>query len=326
MSRRQMLFALAISLGLGPIVVACHSPTTATGPTSPTQIPTNAPPSPTPANASTTYWKPRIAIVWPHDAQNKATPVEQSRLVNISLWPTGPANCTQPPTLPTTLYVARNNDPVAPVPIQPRWVVRDDGGSRFPSLEYNDIPADLVADPHARFSFVAGLASNVWVHGADSRTVQPNPVIPQGYADGTPKQIDPRIQVVWPHDEHGKPIPAETAHQVNIAVDIFAHNTLNSVRPGAALGKVALLVATGNAPLQFYPNNDQPMPSVQTTYPVNGQTYPRWVFNNVPVDPSTTYHFAVMVLGNVESFPNLWTHGGDGRTNLPTPPPPASCP
>ncbi|HEX5415572.1 MAG TPA: hypothetical protein VFZ25_07890 [Chloroflexota bacterium] len=330
MSRRQLLRALGLTIaaGLAPLVVGCRPPTPPTGSTPGTggAGPTvAAPPAPTTAQDSPTYWNPRIAIVWPHGSGNNATPLEQSSWVNISVWPTGPADCQQPPTLPATLYVARNNDPVEPVPVQPRWIVRDDGGSRFPSLEYDSIPADLVADPHARFSFVAGLASNVWVHGVDPRTVERNPVLPRGFADGTPEQVDPRIQVVWPHDEHGKPIPAEMAHQVNIAVDIFAHRTMNSVRPSAALGEVALLVATGNEPIKFYPSSDQPMKSVQTTYSASGQTYPRWVFNNVPVAPGTTYHFAAMVLGSVQSFPNLWTHGGDGRTNLPRPPSPPAC-
>jgi hypothetical protein len=49
-------------------------------------------------------------------------------------------------------------------------------------------------------------------------------------------------------------------------------------------------------------------------------TYPVWEFNNVPVgragDPANKLYLWVSVDG-VDTYPNIWTHGTDGRTSFP---------
>jgi hypothetical protein len=69
----------------------------------------------------------------------------------------------------------------------------------------------------------------------------------------------------------------------------------------------------------------------ETTYTINGQQYPRWVFNDVPVQPGQQYHFMAMLTGiqggvvDGRQFPTIWTHAADARTYLPTPQPPPAC-
>ena len=49
-------------------------------------------------------------------------------------------------------------------------------------------------------------------------------------------------------------------------------------------------------------------------------TYPVWEFNNVQVaraaDPDNKLYLWVMV-GGVETYPTIWTHGADARTFFP---------
>jgi hypothetical protein len=61
---------------------------------------------------------------------------------------------------------------------------------------------------------------------------------------------------------------------------------------------------------------------------VNGQDFPRWVFNNVTVKPGTQHHFRVIVMGGPNRvYPTIWTHAADARTIFPNPqPPPYGCP
>ncbi len=272
-------------------------------------------------------WDPRIAIVWPHDASGNPAPLEHSQAVNISVWPAPySGSCTSQPPSPIVLYEAKNNEPAQPVSVRPRFTFKDVGGSRFPALEFDNIPADLARDPSARYSFFANFYSNVWVHSVDARTSLPTPVVPTGVTGGIPLQVDTRIQVVWPHDEHGQLAPVSEAPLVNIAVDIFAHGTLQSVRPDFPFGPIVLLVAQANDPLRIFPQTNAPKTPVEIIDTGNGQTFPRWVFNDVPVLPGVPYHFVVQVLGPVQTFSTVWTHAVDARTILPTPQPPFDCP
>jgi hypothetical protein len=84
-----------------------------------------------------------------------------------------------------------------------------------------------------------------------------------------------------------------------------------------------LFVAPGNGPIQ--PVGVAPQ---QITYTVNGQSFPRWVFNNVPVQPTQQYNFLADVstdLKTASRYSTIWTHSPDARTYLPHPHPPPPC-
>jgi hypothetical protein len=265
-------------------------------------------------------WQPHIAIVWPHDGQGNPTTVAQSRAVNISVWPSTQVSCSEYPEL--GLSMAKDNEPTQLIRSSGQLIQRTVGGVTFPSLEFNNIPANLAAEPTAKFRFLCG--SSIWAHAADPRTFYPHPLVPTGYCESLSGSLDPRIQIVWPHDEHGQFAPVERAPFVNIAVDLFEHGTLNSVLPEYQPIELILEIAEGNGPLTFSDRTAQ-----KVTYTVGDKTYPRWVFNNVPVRPSQQYHFLVRVLPRerktLSPFATIWTHARDARTILPHPQIPPPC-
>jgi hypothetical protein len=274
--------------------------------------------------AAQSSWYPYIAIVWPHDGQGNPTTVAQSRAVNISVWPTKQVGCSEYPAPGSNaLLMAKDNEPTQPVTISGQLIQRTVGGVTFPSLEFNNIPANLAAEPTAKFRFFYH-GSSIWVHAADPRTFFPNPLVPTGYREPLSGSLDPRIQIVWPHDEHGQFAPVERAPFVNIAVDLFEHGTLNSVLPEYQPIELMLNIAEGNGPLTFSDRTAQ-----KVTYAVGDKTYPRWVFNNVPVRPDQQYHFLVTVSPRerktLSPFETIWTHARDARTILPHPQVPPPC-
>ena len=271
--------------------------------------------------AAQSSWHPYIAIVWPHDGRGNPTTVAQSRAVNISVWPTKQVSCSEYPE--RSLLMAKDNEPTQPIRISGQLIQRTVGGVTFPSLEFNNIPANLAAEPTAKFRFLY-YGSSVWVHAADPRTFYPHPVVPTGYREPLSGSLAPRIQIVWPHDERGQFAPVERAPFVNIAVDLFEHGTLNSVLPEYQPIKLFLHIAEGNGALTFLDRTTQ-----KVTYTVGDKTYPRWVFNNVPVRPGQQYHFLVSVLPGERKtsspFATIWTHARDARTILPYPQVPPPC-
>ncbi len=292
------------------------------------------------ATAATAMWDPRVAIVWPQDGQGRQASVAQSRAVNVALWPANQVNCSPPPGLAlsglVTLAVAKDNEPARPVTIAPQWILRTTNGATFPSVKYDNVPAELAADPTARYSFAvvggllvggSGETGNVWVHAADARTIYPRPVVPVGYVDGQLTTVDLRIQIVWPHDGEGNYAPVGRATFVNVAVDLFEHGTLESVRPDFPppdlVNPPTLGVARDNGPLR-----GSGVPAQKVTYEANGQAYPRWVFNDVPVEPGTPYHFMAEIGGRFayhSEYSSIWTHAADARTINPTPQAPPAC-
>jgi hypothetical protein len=198
----------------------------------------------------------------------------------------------------------------------------------------------LLADPTSKYQLVLyapvagdkqGFSGNVWVHGADPRTFNPNPIVPSGFSSKPlPSQgLDTRIQVVWPHDNQGNFASVDRATKLNIAVEVFEHGTTKAIPPGPD-GKfqftVALWVAQGNDALQ--PANYTSVTPL--TYTVASQIFTRWTFNDVPVDPANQYHFlsgATLVKGspNVYPYTSIWTHAADPRTFLPRPQVPPPC-
>lgn len=283
-------------------------------------------------------WQPRISIVWPHDGQGNPTSAEASRAVNISVWPQNQVGCDENPLARAggtvrefSLWMAKNNEPTREVEIPGQLSFRGVRGVRFPTVEYNDVPAALIANPQDQYRFTLGLvpggASGIWVHAADGRTAKPEPVVPIGHAEpAAGGGYDAYIQIVWPHDAQGRLAPVERATLVNIAVDIFSHGTRLSVPPNFEPDGLSLGVYTDDGRVQVG-DHPQGLQSEKTTYTVDGQTYPRWVFNDVPVEPGERYHFMALVYHGKIQWPytTIWTHAADARTILPEPQAPQPC-
>ncbi len=282
-------------------------------------------------------WEPQVAIVWPHDGAGNATSVTGARAVNVSVWPRNYVGCS---TIPLTLrlYVARNNNPARQVPVEGRRVMRTVNGSTFPSIEFNDIPVESATDPNVQYRFyvdaeggplvperVSQRFSNLWVHAADARTVQPQPVRPVGFTQGAAGgPYDAWIQIVFPHDAAGQPASTESAPFVNVAADVFARSNqapYNSV-PYDAMPALDLLVAEEN-------QSFRPALGVvaKEGYPLGDQSsvlVPRAVFNDVPARPGKAMQFMV-VERQGRALSSVWTHAADARTYLPEPSVPPPC-
>jgi hypothetical protein len=282
-------------------------------------------------------WLPpvRVAVVWPHDAQGQYAPPSAAHLANVSVWPTNQVPCGAPPD-PTILaprvMLAAGNEPARFVDGNPRLISRTVGGVPFPSLEWNDVAVDPSTSYHL-VVYALGVPiggnfySNVWTHAADARTLLAQPVLPEDVAaDRFPVDgVDARIQVVWPHDGQGQYVPPERAPFVNVAVDLFQHGTRRSLAVDAAGSyTVRLLEAEGNGPLGAVDVKTE-----HVTYTVGARSYPRWVFDDVPVKPGGQYNFAVSALAAgaklVSPYSTIWTHAADPRTVLPDPPTPPPC-
>ncbi len=269
-----------------------------------------------------------VSIVWPRDAKGRQTAAATATAINVSIWPTVSASCAQNPGL--SLWMATDDDPAVPVSVRGQLIQRSADGVIFPSLEFNGVPAKLLGNPMAKYSLVAGAdvpVSNVWVHAADPRTYYPYPLAPNGHGVPLPGQLDTRIQIVFPHDAQGRQVPVAEASFVNIAADIFLHGSLESVPSDFEPEAFSLQEAHGNSPLGQLQLGAATPQAERTTYSVNGQTYPRWTFNDVPVQPGEQYHFAAYVYwGKVLSpYSSIWTHAADARTNLPNPRVPPGC-
>ncbi len=279
----------------------------------------------------------KISIVWAHDGQGHPVPVNLSRAVNISIWPSGQIGCSIKPNI--SLLIAKNNEPTVVWDRLGQQGLRNGANGKFPTFDFNDVTADMLSDPTARYRFVMyapvsvstqGFSGNVWVHAADPRTIQPNPVTPTGFSAQTlPSQgLDTRIQLEWPHDESGNFAPVETATRLNVVAEVFEHGSLRAIPPDAS-GKfrytVSLFVAEGNNPIVLASYSSL----APKTYTAGGQTYTQWTFNDVPVQPGQQYHFlaGATPVGRQDIYPysSIWTHAQDGRTNLPNPQEPPPC-
>ncbi len=135
-------------------------------------------------------WRPstvdaRIEIVWPHGG----APLQDARLANISayLFAAGGKQALSP-TLTwrpvVRLHRSLNNDPELPgstVTGTPREVSAENG-VRFLAWDFNDIDVSLARDPLNQLFFRVSLDdtatyTNIWVHGAEPRTIFPQPDI-----------------------------------------------------------------------------------------------------------------------------------------------------
>jgi len=277
----------------------------------------------------------KISIVWTHDGHGNPVPPSQSRAVNVSIWPNDQIGCSTKPSI--SLLIAKNNEPTTVWQGLGQQSLRNGLRGKFPTFDFNDVPIDMASDPTARYHLVMyapvslstqGFTGNVWVHATDSRTIQPNPVVPTGLISQVPPALDTRIQMVWPHDEHGNQAPVETATRVNVVAEVFEHGTLHAIAPDAS-GKfpytIGLYMAEGNNSI-ILANYSGMTPK---TYTVGTQAYTQWIFNDVPVIPGRQYHFlaGATLVNKQDTFPyaSIWTHAQDGRTILPNPQEPPPC-
>jgi YVTN family beta-propeller protein len=140
--------------------------------------------------SATIQWRPstvdaRIEIVWPHEG----APLQDAQLANITtyLFAAGGKQALSPALTwrPTVrLHRSLNNDPEPPgsaVTGSPREIVAENG-VRFLAWDFNDVDVSLARDPFNQLFFWVSLDdtttfTNVWVHGAEPRTIFPQPDI-----------------------------------------------------------------------------------------------------------------------------------------------------
>jgi len=154
-----------------------------------------------------------------------------------------------------------------------------------------------------------------------------------GSAEGP--QVDARIEIVWPHDGQGRPVPLEAAPFVNIEAYVFQRGTLNPVAcnfPNRVILRWTVLSLSSGGflggtliPAQDHRANLPGVVGERVIRVAAGRTFPAWVFNNVPVARPT--EFVARAVTNVTYFfidiegadarTTVWAHGERVLTRLP---------
>lgn len=150
--------------------------------------------------------------------------------------------------------------------------------------------------------------------GSVTATVSPTPT-----ATPTPiaRWLPPvRVAVVWPHDAQGQYAPPAAAHLVNVSV--WPTNQVPcGAPPDPTILAPRLMLAAGNEPARFVDGNPRLISRA-----VGGVPFPSVEWNDVAVDPSTSYRLVVYALGvpiGGNFYSNVWTHAADARTLLAQP-------
>lgn len=269
----------------------------------------------------------KIAILWPHND----APVTEARLANLTAHLTYPDSrvavpCDFPGEAQTDarviLWGALNNEPAEPIAAGSRRMAEMEG-RRVPVWDFNDVDVSPARDPKNKLYFTLQVEghpyrSNVWVHGVDARTYMPLPAQAAANqpitAQTAPRQLDARIQILWPHGN----APVAQASLANLSVDLFRHGSLIRLLPagtgGAAWSPAVWLCAARN--------NDPGERVAQGGLRVDANGAAHWDFNDIDIsaarDPENKLHFWVEVQG-CQTYSNFWTHGLDARTYLPNP-------
>jgi len=291
------------------------------------------------AGAETIVWAPEIASIEAFDAEGAPADVADAATLTVTVWPTNQVACGSAPELEPYgfggfyLWVARNNEPVQKLDLRGELETETIDGVTFPALVYSGIPVDFATDPNVQYRFTVGLDPDVGavaVVALDPRTWAPDQIQPQGIYHPSPGGLArhaARIQIVWPHDASGSYAPPDRADFVNIGVDLFGQNTELSVSPDFVPGVYPdwprLLVAEDGAPLARSRTLAQ-----RTTYTVDGITYPRWMFNDIAVDPEHSYEFYVFPADDsrLPSYiSNIWTHAASAAPIPISPSLPSPC-
>ncbi|MFN8532451.1 MAG: cellulase family glycosylhydrolase [Dehalococcoidia bacterium] len=256
----------------------------------------------------------RIQIVWPHGN----APVAQAAKANVGvyLFEQGAkrAACPADQNAAVRLWRSVNAGIEEPVAVGVRKNEKV-GDLVFPGWAFNDIDVSPAKDPASKVFFrvsVDGMtsSSNVWSHGADARTIFPQPDVPAG-ADGAPAAVDGKIEIVWPHSN----APVAQATKANIGAYLFHRGTLKSVGVDWT-PTVRLWRAVGSGQFEAIAT------AVKSVQQANGMSFPVWNFNDVDVsaakDPAQKVYFRLSV-DNVDSRSNIWSHAADARTIFPQP-------
>lgn len=123
----------------------------------------------------------RINIVWPHDAAGNLKSVTDADFANIGVALYQAGSHTSVGTdwsSPVRLYSVLNNGTAQLVGTGTKRLVTQNGIT-YPVWDFNDVDVRPTRDPHNKYYFFAltdGLTyPTIWVHGADGRTLLPQP-------------------------------------------------------------------------------------------------------------------------------------------------------
>ncbi len=128
----------------------------------------------------------RILIVWPHDEAGRNVPPDEANLVNITaaLFKRDTLLALSSDDLPDRVWLigALDNQIGRRLAVGRQRLVEIDG-LRYTLYDFNDIDVSLARDPMHHWSFwlespTLDIASNIWVHGSDARTIAPLMVEP----------------------------------------------------------------------------------------------------------------------------------------------------
>lgn len=255
----------------------------------------------------------RVEIVYPHNG----APTSEAKLANVGAYLFTPGTRIPVPMdfeRVVRLWRAVDNSPAEPIGVGSK-VTRTVAGLTFPAWEFNDVDVSAAMDPNSRLFFFlsvdnTGTNSNVWVHGADQRTSFARQDVPKGVA-AWPSAVDAKVEIVYPHDN----APAGRAELANIATDVYARGTPNSV--DFAGDPLVHLLRSSNAEVASYAATGE-----RVHFGQEGLVYPRWLFNNVDVSaatmgtPPNLVLFRNVIAGQT-TFSNVWAHGADARTFFP---------
>jgi hypothetical protein len=129
-----------------------------------------------------------------------------------------------------------------------------------------------------------------------------------------PLAVDARIQIVWPHGG----APVEQAEKANITAVLFRHGTTEAIPPDLDWQPTVRLYTALNTDVG--PLQGQGLVGTPRSVTEGGLTYLVWDFNDVDVsaaqDPSKKLYFWVRV-DDVTTYPNIWAHAIDARTDFP---------
>lgn len=274
-----------------------------------------------------------LAVVWPQDGHGLGVPIEASHAVNVSFWPNHQVSCFQqgPILAGFTLWEAQDDMPLEPLFSFPgRVILQTIGGATFPTLEFDNVPADLADNPTSVFRFVVGgpggtaESSNMWVHALSGAPRWPDERQPRGTGSftSTDLYVGEHIQRVLLHNAAGQPVAPGGAANADFTVGLFVGDTFLSIPEEFVPDSVYLQEWDGNA----LDHTASGQPSL-STYSLSGQQYRQWLFRNVPVAPNPPETFGVLVhrQKSYYEYTNLWSYGDDIRTQMPDPPVPPSC-
>lgn len=140
--------------------------------------------------------------------------------------------------------------------------------------------------------------------------------------------VDAKIELVFPHDQAGRPQPVDKAPLVNVLVYLFEADSLQPVACNlpveVRLRRASNLVdGAGNA--VNVPARYQSPPGQPVLRRSGDKAFPAWVFNDVPVsffespglDPARSKDFFLVEVKGAPYRSNVWAHGADARTYLP---------